>query len=110
MVKPRQKWRQFDVFLNPDRSNAEDHPYLIVLQSNRLSDLDTCVVAPLLRAKTIKLFERLLPEVLIDGVKFKIAIPDLGAFPPHLISAPIANLESERYRIVAAIDLVFTGV
>jgi len=110
MVKRRHQWRQFDVFPNPDPDTAEDHPYLIILQSNRLSDIDTCVVAPLVSSRTLKLFEKLLPEVRIDGTAYKIAVPDLGAFPPHLIPEPIANLESERYRIISAIDLLFNGV
>ena len=106
----RVAWRQFDVFANPDRETAKSYPYLIVLQSNAISDLDTCVVAPLAPPRTIKLFERLLPEVTVKGRRFIIAIPDLAAIPVAEVGKPVANLEAERYRIVAALDLVFTGI
>jgi toxin CcdB len=102
--------RQFDVFANPDRETAKAHPYLVVLQSDAVSRIDTCIVAPLAPPRTIKLFERLLPQVAVDGVLYTIAVPDMAAIPTSEIGAPIANLESERYRIIAALDLVFTGI
>ncbi len=110
MVKARARYRQFDVFPNPDKRSSDEHPFLIVLQSNGLSELDTCIVAPPMKPRTIKFFERLMPEVTVNGAKYTIAVPDLGVIPPDLISSPVANLESERYRIIGAIDLVFTGV
>jgi len=104
------RYRQFDVFANPDRESSKAHPYLIVLQSDAVSQIDTCIVAPLVPPRTIKLFERLLPQVTIDGVQFTIAVPDMAAIPTAEIGTPIANLEADRYRIVAALDLVFTGI
>lgn len=102
--------RQFDVFANPDRRKAETYPYLIILQSDALFSIDTCVVAPLISPKTIKHLERLLPEVTVEGTNYVIAMPDMAAIPTTLIGKPIANLDAERYRIIAAIDLVFAGV
>jgi len=102
--------RQFDVFRNPDSETSDTHPYLIVLQSDALRDLDTCVVAPLVSPRAIKFFERLLPQVAVDGTRYVIATPDMAAMPVGEIGAPVTNLEAERYRISAAIDLVFTGI
>ena len=103
-------WRQFDVFANPNRKTAKAHPYLVVLQSDAISGIDTCVVAPLISPKTIKFFERLLPEVVVRGTRYAIAVPDMAAIPSDEIGEPVANLESERYRILASLDLVFVGV
>ncbi len=68
------------------------------------------MVAPLAPPRTIKLFERLLPEISVKGRRFVIAIPNLAAIPASEVGEPVANLEAERYRIVAALDLVFTGI
>ena len=102
--------RQFDVFRNPDGETRSAHPYLIVLQSDAIFDLDTCVVAPLVSPRAIKFFERLLPPVSVEGNQYVIAVPDMAAIPVREIGPAIANLEAERYRISVAVDLVFTGI
>ena len=102
--------RQFDVFDNPDPGTSKFHPYLIVLQSNAVFGIDTCVVAPLISPKAIKFFESLLPEVTVAGRRYVIAVPDMAAIPVAEIGEAVANLEAERYRILAAIDLLFTGI
>jgi toxin CcdB len=102
--------RQFDVFANSDSESADSHPYFIILQSDALSHIDTVIVAPLVPPKKIKLFERLLPEVVVNGSRYVIATPDLGAISTRLVPAPVANLESYRDQISAAIDLVFLGI
>jgi toxin CcdB len=102
--------RQFDVFANPDRNSAAAHPYLIVLQSDALFGIDSCVVAPLVSPRTIKHLERLLPEVSIDGKRYVVAIPDMAAIPTATIGNPVTNLDAERYRILSAIDLIFVGL
>ena len=102
--------RQFDVFANPDKRTADVHPYLIVLQSDAVSGIDTRVVAPLVSPKSIRFLEQLLPEVTVRGAKYVIAIPDMAAIPMATVGKPVANLEAERYRVLAAIDLLFTGI
>jgi hypothetical protein len=100
---------QFDVYANPDPETAATHPYFIVLQSNALRDLDTVVVAPLVAPRKIRFLERLLPEVVVKGAHYVIAMPDLGTIPKRLVSMPVANLEAYRYQIIGAVDVVFSG-
>jgi toxin CcdB len=101
---------QFDVFENPDPESAEAHPYFLILQADRLKELNTRIVAPLVAPKTLPGFERLMPVVSVENETFVVDITNVGVFPLKLIPEPIANLESERYRIVGAIDLIFTGI
>lgn len=102
--------RQFDVFKNPDPASVSSHPYLVVLQSDELAELNTRIVAPLIAPRKLPLFERLMPEVVISNSSYVIDVTNIGVIPSNELSKPVANLESERYRIVAAIDLVFTGI
>lgn len=104
------RWQQFDVFVNPDKRSADVHPFLIVLQSDIVSDIDTCVVAPLASPRSIKFLERLLPEVTVKGTRFTILTPNMAAIHAERVGRAIANLDSERYRILAAVDMVFVGV
>ena len=48
--------------------------------------------------------------VAIGDARYVIAIPDMAAIPATLLKKPVANLEEYRYEIIAALDLVFTGV
>jgi hypothetical protein len=101
---------QFDVFENPDPESVAVHPYFVILQSNRLKELNTRIVAPLVAPKAIPGFERLMPIVSVRNKKLVVDVTNIGVFPAKLIPKAIANLETERYRIVAAIDLIFTGI
>jgi len=60
---------QFDVYENPSEETHNEIPYLIDLQSDLLDNLDTRVVAPLLKASYIgKPILYLNPRFEIEGV------------------------------------------
>ena len=102
--------RQFDVFANPDPESAETHPYFVVLQHDALSDLNTRLVAPLVKPKRLPFFDRLMPAVNVKGSRYVLDVTNIGAIPAPLLEKAVANLEAARYDIVAALDLVFTGI
>jgi toxin CcdB len=101
---------QFDVFVNSDPEFSESHPYFIVLQHGVLDRLNTRIVAPLISPKTIPFFEKLMPEVSVKGSRYVIDMTNIGVLQARLLQEPVANLESRRYDIVRAIDLVFSGI
>jgi toxin CcdB len=101
---------QLDVYRNPDRASAKAHPYLIVLQSDSLADSDTRVVAPLVSPKKLPLFERLMPQVRVEAKEYVIDVTNLGVVPARELHQFVINLAAEHYRIIGAIDLLFTGV
>lgn len=101
--------RQFDVFPNPSPRTRAEHPYFVILQSDRLERFATRIVAPLIAPAKIKFLEHLLPVVTVKGKSYVIAIPDLAPIPAKMLQPAVANLESERFRILGAIDLLFTG-
>jgi toxin CcdB len=103
-------FRQFDVFPNPSPEWRKLRPYLIVLQSNQLDELASTIVAPLAETSKLKAFERLTPEVSVLGKKLMIVTQELGAFPAQAVKRVVANLDNERYNIIGALDLLFTGV
>jgi toxin CcdB len=102
--------KQFDVYRNPDRATAASHPYLIVLQSDLLPGFNTRIVAPLIPPKKIPFFEHLMPTVAVAGTTYVIDPVNMGVVPVKTLTKPVTNLETERQRIVAAIDLLFTGI
>ena len=102
--------KQFDVFPNPKRERRATHPFIVVLQSDLMPNLKTRVVAPRIPVTKIAGWERLMPEVSVAGNRYVISMPDLGAMPVNVMLPAVANLEDHRYRIIGAIDLIFTGV
>lgn len=100
--------RQFDVFANPNPGRAKHFPFVVVLQSDWVSDTASVIVAPLVAADEHRP-ARLYPVFDIEGRRLAAAMSDLAAIPRALLSNPIANLAPERDSIIAALDLLFTG-
>lgn len=102
--------RQFDVFPNPIRAGRADRPYLVSVQHRFLDAADSRLLAPLSVAQAFDHWPRLNPELNVLGRLFFLVPTDIVALPLKYLGNPIANLESDRDRIIAALDLVFTGI
>jgi toxin CcdB len=102
--------RQFDVVPHPIVSGRHDKPYLIDVQTDHLGHLRTRVTAALVVCDAVDSQWRLYPEILVLGRRLYFDPTDLVSVPVKVLGTPIANLESLRDRIIAAIDLIITGV
>lgn len=104
--------RRFDVFRNSNPRSARTVPYLVLLQSELLDELPTQVVAPLVRATALagKGASRLNPAFEIEGEAVFLLTQQVGAVPVSSLSNRVANLEHSRDAIVAALDLLFSGI
>lgn len=101
--------RQFAVCKNPGRQ-ATVLPYVVVLQSDVLLDLTTRVVAPLRRTEGSGLRDsRFTPYLEVRGEKLVLLIADMASIPIRLLEQ-VDSVESQRAQIIAALDLLFTGV
>jgi toxin CcdB len=100
---------QFDVFRNPRRRT---YPFLLDLQADLLRDLATRVVAPLvpLRRHRGKPLTGLNPVVPVGGEDHVILFQELAALPVTVLGDAVASLQSRRSELVAALDLLFTGI
>ncbi len=100
--------RQFDVFAHPDPVVAKAFPFLMVLQSDFVDQTRGVVAAPLVRNPPDD--TRLYPQFTVQGETFALAVSDLASVPRAALRRPVANLERERDRIVAALDILFFGI
>src|SRR5262245_7288735 len=102
---------QFDIFRNPDRSERDTKPYLVVLQHNHMHLLPSLLVAPLVPAELTITMARLSPEAELEGRRFKLHIYDLATFSRRYFkAAAVGSLKAQRDAIVSALDMLFTGV
>jgi hypothetical protein len=74
------------------------------------SSLNTRVVVPLALAAEIASIPRLHPSFEIDGRVVYFFPTDIAVFPKEPLRTPVTNISASRDAIIAALDLVFTGI
>ena len=102
--------RHFDVVRNPLRGSRLEKPYLVCIQHHLLEHIGTRVTASLITDPTASAASRLNPAIRVESQSLYLDPTDIMTFSIARLGMPIANLAAERDRIVAALDLVFTGV
>ena len=103
---------QFDVFPNPNPTSRARVPFLVALPSDLLGTFDATVVAPLrLKAERDAIpVLRLNPVVRISGNEYFLRPQELAAITTRSLKNPVTNLSPQRDEILAALDLLFTGL
>ena len=103
---------QWDVYPNPSARLREEIPFLIDLQSDLLSGLDTRLVAPLARTRVsaAALPRRLCPAFTIGGLAVVLLPQESGPVSARLLKRRVESLRAHAHDIVAALDAVSSGV
>jgi toxin CcdB len=95
--------------------NAEDDtgeiPFLLDVQADLLSDLETRVVVPLVRRAAFgRPASRLHPVFTVADEQVVMATHLVAAVRRRFLGAPVFSLEDQRDVIIAAIDVLWSGV
>ena len=100
---------QFDVFRNP---HGKRFPLLLDVQSELLSRLATRVVVPMARRKRSAAAQigRLNPTASVEGVEYVAVFQEMAAVPASALGERVGSLARQRDELIAAVDLLFTGV
>lgn len=103
---------QYDIHRNPDARTSGAMPYVLELQDDLLSGLDTRVVAPLVVASLYKgAVPRLNPSLIVGGVAHVLLSQQLAAIPKRALAAPpVMNVTDKSYEITVAINFLITGI
>ena len=102
---------QFDVYLNPNPDTRKVIPYLLDVQADLLDALSTRVVVPLVLAEEMRLAAKHLnPQIKIKGVAVVMSTAELAGISNHSLGDKGASLKNRRDEIIAALDLLFTGI
>ena len=102
--------RRFDIVENPNRGGRSLYPFLLVLQHDRVTAIQSVVVAPLVRAPTTVAPSRLHPVIEHNGERYVILTEDLGSVPRNNLTHVVGSAEALEYEITAALDMLFTGI
>jgi len=102
---------QFDVYLNPSSDTRKSVPYLLDVQAELLDTLVTRVVVPLVLAEEMGLTAKHLnPQFKIKGVAVVMSTAELAGIPNRSLGDKVVSLKNKRDEIIAALDLLFTGI
>jgi mRNA-degrading endonuclease toxin of MazEF toxin-antitoxin module len=102
--------QQFDIVENLNPVTRNRFPLAVVLQHDRVSTFSALVVAPLTAASPVLLGTRLHPMVDLSGRQFVVLVEELAAVARRTLGRVVGSAEPNRYAIVAALDLLFTGI
>jgi toxin CcdB len=101
---------QYDVYEHPGERLRAEYPFIIDLQTDLLSSLDTRVIVPLRRAELLPAIKRLNPSFTIDGINVVLVPTEIVAIRRSLLGPPVGSLGKEHFVITAALDLMLTGI
>ena len=103
---------QFSVYRNPNPDTRAAFPLLLNVQSDLVADLGTRVVIPLAPAAAMKgkLIKTLTPVFDVDGKPYAMLTPQLAGVSKKQVGAKVADLAKHRDEIIAALDLLITGI
>ncbi len=98
---------QFDIY----EGRGEGIEFLIDLQHDMLNNLSTRIVAPLVSPETVGPPMRTVnPRISVGGEQYILMTQLLAAIPISTLNGPVGSGQTQREEIVAAIDLLFTGI
>ncbi len=103
---------QFAVYRNPNPDSIADFPLLLDVQSDLIAELGSRVVVPLCPAAAMagKLLRTLTPVFQVEGEQYAMLTPQLAGIPERRLGARVTDLAQHRDEILAALDLLITGI
>ncbi len=104
---------RFAVHRNRNTATRGRFPLLLDVQTELLDGLGTRVVIPLAPATAAArraAMATLNPRFTVEDKDYVLVTTQLAGIAARELGPPIADLSSERSTIVAALDLLFTGI
>lgn len=102
---------QFIIYANANPQTKQLYPYLLELQSNLLSELATCVVAPLtpVGMHSQPAITRLTPVISVAGEDYLMQTMQLSAIARKQLGKTVGDASANSHEIVAAVDFMISG-
>ena len=103
---------QFSLYKNQDKRSKDSYPYFVDVQNALFSDLNSRIVIPFAKHESLNKIdvERLCPVIPIRDKNFVLLTHQMTSVPVSILSKEEMSLESYRYEILDAIDMLITGI
>lgn len=97
---------KFDIY----SSSSASATFLIELQDEIIDDLSTRVVAPLVSVDDVQKRMKILnPVISVEGKDYLLMTHLLAAIPSSALKDKVASASTQRAKIIASLDFLFTG-
>lgn len=102
---------QFTAYANDNAASRKRVPYLLDLQSDLIDGLGSRLVAPLIRTdRAMPIIDRLMPTLVVDGEPVVMDTAQIASVPQRVIGKQVDDLSADRAVILAALDLLISGI
>lgn len=103
---------QFSIYRNLNPATKIAMPFLLNVQNELLANLDTCVVVPLHNVTSMqdKIIKILMPILEVEGERYVMLTPQLAGISKRQLGIEVSNASLFRAEIMAALDLLITGI
>ena len=93
-------------------ATSDNYPFLVDVQSELLSALETRLVIPLLKSKEIgtKSIKNLNPKVTVGGTEYLCMTQQMAAVPKSILGNMVEMTEFSRSEILSSIDFLIAGI
>lgn len=103
--------RQFCVYRNLNAATRSAYPLLLNVQGDLISETGTRVVVPLLPAnRSVPAMPPLAPVVPVKGKSYVLVTPLLAGTEVSDLGALEVDLSDQRGAIMAALDMLISGI
>ncbi|MGY6275785.1 CcdB family protein [Methylomonas sp. MgM2] len=101
---------QFTLYRNANRQTQGRYPFLLDIQSDFLNELKTRLVVPVIKLAEKKPITRLNPILQWEQQQYLLVVQEMAAIPANNLGVKVTGLEMLRGEILAAVDLLITGI
>jgi toxin CcdB len=103
---------QFTIYKNKNPRSKATYPLLLDVQADLLDELQTRLVIPLTKAPALtrKPIARLTPSIDIGAEQYLLMTPQMAGIARSELGPVVGNVAEQRSAIIAALDLLITGV
>lgn len=101
---------QFTLYRNPNRQTQDRYPFLLDIQSDLLDALKTRLVIPAIKLAGQNPITHLNPVFEYEQLQYLLLVQEMAAIPANNLGDKVIELEALRGEILAAVDLLMTGI
>ncbi|OAI06355.1 plasmid maintenance protein CcdB [Methylomonas methanica] len=101
---------QFTLYRNNNKQTRANYPYLLDVQAELLQSLKTRLVVPAINCATGPAIDKLNPLFTLGDEQYLLLIQQMAGIPVANLGETAADLSYLRTEIVAAIDILITGI
>jgi len=103
---------QFDVYANPSKKSKTYYPYLVDVQNNYISELETRIVVPLGKAGYFEdeIMTKLQIKISYEDQELVLMTPQISSIPRNTLKEPVGSLQHLQQEIIDTLDFAITGI